>query len=49
MIWSGVFFEHQVEIDCSGFVRTVWLSGGVVVKLNVEGLKRNQDLPDLCG
>jgi hypothetical protein len=44
---SGEFFEQEVEVDCSGFVRTVGRDGGVVVKFDVEGIKRNQDLPDL--
>jgi hypothetical protein len=47
MSWSGEFFEQEVEVDCSGFVRTVGCDGGVVVKFDVEGVKRNQNLPDL--
>jgi hypothetical protein len=46
MSWSGEFVEQDVEVDSSRFVRTIGCNGGVV-KFDVEGVKRNQNLPDL--
>jgi hypothetical protein len=45
--WPGEFFEKDVQVNRSGFARPDRPHGDVVVKLDVEDLKSNQDLSDL--